>query len=318
MSQASESPKTFTATEALIAFRRVKLTAASGTAVEYADSGEQAIGFTLEPAAINTHVAIALIGTATRKVTAEEAFAAAATLYGAADGKVKDTSAGSAQGIALEAATADGDIVEMAPFNVLSTTAATVSIADAGTFTDETTVEAALQEIYQHQQSAQKCVPVPLGAITLEDGTALTKQATTVTGYAQLASKEIVIMIPVDAGSGEDAMGFSTTLPPDLDDSADVVVHVLVGKDADNDALTLDCEVFPSTAGDVANADIQDTAATAIVAAVTELTFTCGADGVLAAPCTLAVVLTQGGTNDGDKVYIYGVWIEYTAQTLTS
>jgi hypothetical protein len=38
-----------------------------------------------------------------------------ATLYGAVDGKVKDTASGTAQGTALEAATADGDIVEVLP-----------------------------------------------------------------------------------------------------------------------------------------------------------------------------------------------------------
>jgi hypothetical protein len=82
--------------------------------------------------------------------------------------------------------------------------------------------------------------------------------------------------------------------------------------------LTLDCEVYPCKAGDVANADIQDTAAQTIVAAVTELVFTCGADGVLAAPGTLSVVLTAAGGNDGDKIYIYGAWVEYTRKILAA
>ena len=96
------------------------------------------------------------------------------------------------------------------------------------------------------------------------------------------------------------------------------MVHVLCGKDADNDVLTLDCEVFPCGVADIANADIQDTAATTVTQTVLELTFTCGADGVLAAPGTLSVVLALGGTNDGDAMYIYGVWIEYTRKTLAS
>jgi hypothetical protein len=166
-------------------------------------------------------------------------------------------------------------------------------------------------------ETAQATIVVPLGAITMEDGTALTKQATTVAGFAQIANKEIVIDIPVNCSAGE-ALQFSTSIPQDLDDSEDISVHVLVGKDNTLDALTLDCEVYPCAVGDVANADIQDTAATAIVATGTELVFVCGADGVLAAPGTLSVVLTLGGTNDGDAVYIYGVWVEYTRMILTA
>lgn len=195
--------------------------------------------------------------------------------------------------------------------------ASAVSIADAGNFTSTAQVEAALQEIYQALKTIQGTVPIPLGAITMEDGTALTKQATTVAGYAQLANKETVIDIPVDCTSGE-ALGFSVPLPQDIDVTADLHVHVLAGKDADNDVLTLDCEVYPVAAGDVANADIQDTAAQAIVAAVTELVFTCGLDGLLASPSAISVVLTLGGTNDGDAVYIYAAWIEYKKKLLTS
>ncbi len=155
-------------------------------------------------------------------------------------------------------------------------------------------------------------VPIPLGSITQEDGTALTIQATTVTGFAQIANLETVILIPVDAAAGEDALGVTVPLPPDLDAGQDVKIHVLVGKDADNDVLTLDAEAFFCAAGDVANADAQDTAAQTITEAAIDLVFTCGADGVLAPPSSLSIVLTQGGTNDGDAVHIYSVWLEYT------
>lgn len=154
-------------------------------------------------------------------------------------------------------------------------------------------------------------VPVPLGAITQEDGTALLKQASTVAGYAQLSNKETVINIPVNCSAGE-ALGFVVPTPIDLDLKFPVEVHVLIGKAADNDSLTLDCEVYPVGAGDVGNANIQGTAATAITAAASELTFTCSTTGMLAAPGALSVVLTLGGTNDGDATYIYGVWLEYT------
>ena len=162
--------------------------------------------------------------------------------------------------------------------------------------------------------SSKGFVPVPLGAVTQEDGTALLKQATTVAGYAQLANKETVINIPVNCSAGEQ-LGFVAPIPIDIDISYPVEVHVLAGKAADNDELTLDCEVFPVGAGDVANADIQTTAATAIVAAGTELVFTCTTTGMLSRG-GLSVVLLLGGTNDGDAVYVYSVWLEYTKRLL--
>jgi len=115
MSQAAISPKTFTAGEALEAFRRVKLSTGSGTQVEYADQSDSNnyIGVTLEKVASGKHVAVALKGNyRTFKVVASEALSAGAELYAADDGKVSDTVSGNAIGTALEAATADGDIIE--------------------------------------------------------------------------------------------------------------------------------------------------------------------------------------------------------------
>lgn len=108
--------KSFTATTALLAFRRVKLTAGSGSAVEYAGAGEAYIGITVADAAIGTAVGVALKTSArTFKAVAAEALAVGASLYGAANGKVQDTVAGSIQATALEAATADGDVIEILP-----------------------------------------------------------------------------------------------------------------------------------------------------------------------------------------------------------
>jgi hypothetical protein len=116
MSQQTETVvKTFTATEALAVFRRVKLTAGSGVAVEYADQADSNayVGVTQQAAAITTAVPVALKGRGrTYKVTAADSFAVLATLYAAADGKVSDSSSGNVIGTALEAAGADGDVVE--------------------------------------------------------------------------------------------------------------------------------------------------------------------------------------------------------------
>jgi hypothetical protein len=312
---------TFTANGAIGEKIRVKLTAGSTTTppqVEVAGLGEQHIGITEYAVATGEPVAVKLrTYPGTHEMIASKTIAIATVVYGAASGKISDASSGSAIGITRKAASGDGSIVEIIPFNVLSTTAGTVSIADAGTFTAAATVEAALQEIYQNLLTIQGSVPVPLAAITREDGTALTTQATTVAGFSQIANKELVINIPVNCTAGE-ALAFSVPLPLDCDITKDISINVLIGKDANLDALTLDCEVFPVGAGDVANADIQDTAAQAIVAAVTELAFVCGADGLLPNPSAITAVLTLGGTNDGDAVYIYGAYVKYAKKILTS
>lgn len=311
--------KTFLATEALAAYRRVKLTAASGTHVEYADAGEVHIGVTTgKQDTVGGPIEVALTTKpGTVKVEAAGAFDAGATLYGAADGKVDDVSSGSVIGRPTTAASGSASIVEMLPENSKPTTAGATSITDAGDFTAETTVEAALQELYQNAVTAAGVVSVPLTSITREDGTALTKQATTVAGFEQIGNKELVIDIPVDCTAGE-ALAFNIALPRDLDDAADVIIDVLVSKAANLDALTLDAEAYFVAAGDLQNDDAQDTAAQTIVAAGTVLSFTCGADGVPAAPCALTGVLTLGGTNDGDAVYIHAVWIRYTKKILAA
>jgi len=106
--------KAFIAGENLEAFRRVKLSAGSGTTVEYADAGEDFIGFTQDKVDSGEYVTVALRSAArTYPAIASEALSAGAVLYGADDGKVADSASGTAIGTALEAATADGDSIEI-------------------------------------------------------------------------------------------------------------------------------------------------------------------------------------------------------------
>jgi hypothetical protein len=92
------------------------------------------IGVTEYSAATNDLVAVKQAGyggTLEIEATVSSAINVGTSLYGAADGKVSDASSGSAQGVALQVASASGDHIEVAPLNTKSTTAATVSIADA-------------------------------------------------------------------------------------------------------------------------------------------------------------------------------------------
>jgi hypothetical protein len=94
----------------------VKLKAGTTTTppeVEYAGAGEVAIGITLEHKKSGQEISVAPpTKEGTFLVTAAGAFALNATLYGAADGKVSDTVSGNPILVSLQAATADGDIVE--------------------------------------------------------------------------------------------------------------------------------------------------------------------------------------------------------------
>ena len=106
--------KAFAAGEALAAYHLVKLS--SEDVVAYAAAGDNWLGVTEEAAAINTNVAIRLrTASGTVKMTAAGAFSAGAIVYTADDGKIDDTAVGQPVGVALEAATADGDVVEVVP-----------------------------------------------------------------------------------------------------------------------------------------------------------------------------------------------------------
>lgn len=102
---------------ALEAYRRVKLDG-TGQAV-YAGAGEPAIGLTAAKAASGAKVGVRLLnGAGTFKAVASAAITQFALVYGTASGKVDDSSIanpGSGLGIALEAATADNDVIEVMP-----------------------------------------------------------------------------------------------------------------------------------------------------------------------------------------------------------
>ncbi|MBS0187108.1 MAG: DUF2190 family protein [Planctomycetes bacterium] len=94
---------------------RVKLTAAN--TVQTAGLGEAAIGIAQDAIASGGYGTIALFAGRTFKMRAAGAIAAAALVYGRASGEVDDlsTSAGNAIGWANEAATAQGDFIEIIP-----------------------------------------------------------------------------------------------------------------------------------------------------------------------------------------------------------
>jgi len=114
MSQYNIGSKAFVAGEDLEAYRRVKLSAGSGSQVEYADAGEDFIGITSAKASQNEHITVDLKTRGrTFKVVALDAITAGGDFYGADDGKVSAVVSGSIQGKVLEESADDLEVVEV-------------------------------------------------------------------------------------------------------------------------------------------------------------------------------------------------------------
>jgi hypothetical protein len=126
MSSRSNDPITGVTAEAIEAFRRVKISA-GGRTLAYADAADGAnyAGTSEAYAASGDHLAVKMAGqNGTHKCVAAGVITALALLYAADDGKVSATANGKPIGYAIEAAGADGDIIE----SVLFTTTAAAAL----------------------------------------------------------------------------------------------------------------------------------------------------------------------------------------------
>lgn len=325
MSKVTKEILTMTAGEALTWKSRVKLESGSTTTpgeVVYADAGEQHIGVVDKAVADGDLVNVRLrTWGGTMEGAAADSFAYAATLYGAANGAISDTSSGSAIGLALEAATAAGDIVEYIEFGVLSTTAATVSIADAGSFTATATVEAALQEIYQDIFSAQQFVGIPLN--TFREATTFDVGNIAANGGI-LASDTTPILEAINAGtdgcqrlawaaSNNDQVVTSIPLPPNIDVASDLKLNVRIASAATTDAVGFTVETFFNE-GDT---KVSDTSATNQTATYAEKLTTIAAADVPSGAQTITIGLTPVA-HTTDAMYMTAAWLEYTPVIRTS
>lgn len=309
---------TFTAGEDLEQYRLVKLKDASTTTpkeVHYADAGELPIGVAQEAASSGDLVHVRLLNTCgTHILIADGAHAYKATLYPADDGKASDTVSGSPIGICITAATDDGDEFDAALFAQAATTAAGTTIADAGGFTTETTVEGALQEIYQDAITTLATIPVPLATLLETDGT-------NVVGYLGPATTPILDMANGDTDSGlvvtwaagnVDAVLFQVPLPAELNESADVKVYLRAKMGGATDTPTIAIDSYFNE-GDT---KVEDVSA-ALSDTVQELAITIAAADVPSSSRTLTVELTPG-THDTDTVVLSALWVQHTKGLRTS
>lgn len=112
-----EAVKGFSATAAIEQYRLLRLTAGSGTAVEHCGAEDEPIGISdQDDVAVGEFVSVRLLSDAgTAKVQAAGAIAIGDRVYPAANGQIDDvtTANGKSIGVALEAATAANDIIEV-------------------------------------------------------------------------------------------------------------------------------------------------------------------------------------------------------------
>jgi hypothetical protein len=323
---------TFTAGVALEPRRRVKIKSGTTTTpaeVEYAGLGEQAIGVTEYGVAAGETVAVRSLngpGIFETECIVSASIVRGTVLYGAASGKVSDASSGSAEGIATEPG-ANGQLLSWVPYGVLSTTAATVSVADSNGNMTGATVEAVLNEIEVALKTAQYTINP--SAILLATGAPLAVFAdaeAAVPGTSILSSKELGVRWNDHATPNAIAVAF--VLPQDYDDSAAIIAHfegaIIKAGGGETDSPTLTVEAYFSSPGVAlgAAANKGGTSGEFLTAATNtwqEKTLTIAAADTPAAPglLTLLVKPTAGelGTDD---FALLPPWLEVTRQNLTT
>jgi hypothetical protein len=205
--------------------------------------------------------------------------------------------------------------------------ASKIGIEDSGGFTTATDVEAALAEVYTDMTTAQAFYPIPLSSFFDADGDPLVKfidGASAVPGL-NLADSEAFGMRWNNNGT-HDPILTSFPLPPDLDATADVILHIRASKTGNTlaDATTFAVTAFNQTNAALHDADADfggtTSAMTGDAAAKTvqEVTLTL-ANANIAADSTVTMTIDPtSAVLTTDDVIILGVWLEYTRAILTS
>jgi hypothetical protein len=199
--------------------------------------------------------------------------------------------------------------------------AALVGVEDSGSLLTAATVEAALAELAQHNKSAQNFIALPLHG--WREATNFDVGAIAVNGGI-LASDTTPIMEAVNAASdgcqritwaaaNSDQIICQTPIPPDLDDSSDVVVHLRAAMAGGTDTPKFTLDSFFNE-GDT---KITDLSPSISGMGYTEYIITIAAADIPEEPQTLTLGLTLAA-HTTDALYLTATWLEYTAAHLTS
>lgn len=175
--------------------------------------------------------------------------------------------------------------------------------------------------------SAQMLLNLPLGSWTEQDGTALADFVAGASNIPGWSAGDESHGIRWNNAAAPDPISISVPIPPDLDETANVVMHILAAKTGATvgDAVTWLVEAFNNTVGALydADADFGGTSdamtGDATAKTVAELTLTLALADIAAAPGVMVFTLQPtDGTLGTDDVILLGVWLEYTRKVLTT
>lgn len=204
--------------------------------------------------------------------------------------------------------------------------ASAISIADAGTFTAETDVEAALQEIYQDLKTASGMINIPIPTIT-SAGVALaafTNADDPLPGFCVTAKG---IGVRWNNHATPTAVASKIVVPPDADVTANMTVHILAAKTGATvgDATKFTVGAYNNVVDAAYDADNTfggDTGAMtgdATAKAVQHVTLTLALANLEAYPAAIELtVKPKDGTLGTDDVILLASWITYKKALLAA
>jgi hypothetical protein len=205
--------------------------------------------------------------------------------------------------------------------------ASAISITDVGTFTAQTEVEAALQEIYQDLKTAKGIIHIPMPGIT-SAGVALAAFVSedAVSGGYCVTAKGLGIRWNNHATPGP-AVAVKVIVPPDADITANMTLHILAAKVGATvgDAVKFTIEAFNNVVDAAYDTDTDfggDTDAMVgddTTKHVQHLTRTLALANLAAYPAAMELTIKpKNGLLGTDDVIMLAAWIEYKKKLLTA
>lgn len=199
--------------------------------------------------------------------------------------------------------------------------ASKIGLEDSGTFTAAAEVEAALAELYQHLKSVQGHVSLNLrdfretvnfdvGDIAANAGI-LASDTTPVLDAINVATDGAQRILWASSDSTE--ISIQETLPPDLDPTADVVLHFRAAMGGATDTPTIALTSFFNE-GDTA---VVDASGAVTGTSFVEYTATIAAADIPAGAQTITFRLVPGA-HTTDTLAISSVWLEFKKNILTA
>lgn len=200
----------------------------------------------------------------------------------------------------------------------------------AALFSDDSAVEADVTQLQTDVDAlqadaltAQAFVPLPITTWLADGAPMLAFADGTQNGLALVDSEAIAFRFnPV--GQDTSTLGTTVPLPPELDDAADIVLHVMCARIGASDVTTvLSGSAFFHTVGAAHTADadaitVDSAAIDAATTVIEEITLTIAAADVPAAPCDLTILFAPSAALDADDLIVTSAWLEYTRKLLVA